>query len=185
MKSCEEGDESHTLKVGDFNNDGIDDFLILTYNYITLENEFVIVYKDSTNSLVESSSVMLKEKAFSETISIGDVNGDGFNDVMIDFVLFENKKNFKFSEVKTVEAYRNGSTNSDIVLIDMNNDKRQEVFYLNGGTLRVLLQEENFVMNDLEIKNVILSNIITDIENDGKLEVIEHYANRIDITFLN
>lgn len=181
---CEEGEEGHTLKVGDLNNDGVDDFIILTHNHITLENEFIIIYKDTNGTLVETESIFLKEKAFSETISIGDVNGDSINDVIIDFVLFEGKKDFKFLEVKTLETYKNGSTNSDIVISDMNNDEKQEIFYENGGILRVLLQEENFVMNDFKIKNIILSRVITDIDNDGKVEIIEHYGNRIDISTL-
>ncbi|CAA6813231.1 MAG: Unknown protein [uncultured Sulfurovum sp.] len=182
VDSCEHDGISNALSIGDFNSDGTDDFIVLTNNNNTFDAYFVILHKNQNNSLSESRKYSLDERIYGETISIGDVNGDGFNDVVIDFVLFENQKDFNFNEVKTLDTYKNGSTNSEIVIIDMNNDKKEEIFYENAGDLRVFLQEDNFKMNEFKVQSVIPSRVITDIDNDGKIEIIENYANKVEIT---
>ena len=184
IKSCQEIEETHTLAVSDMNNDGIDDFIVFTYNSIIEEGMLLIVYKNLKGDFNETQTIFLKEKVFSESISIGDINGDGFNDVVIDFLLFENMKNFQLKEIKTLETYENASTRDGLVILDMNNDKREDIFYENAGSLRILIQNENFQMNDFKIKDVILNRVISDIDNDGKIEIIENYHNRIEITSL-
>jgi len=184
VQGCKTEDSKNVLKISDFNNDGVDDFMIFSHSTYDEKGEFVIVYRNSQNLLTESNITVVNERVFSETLSVGDINGDGFNDVIVDFVLFENSKNFNFKKVQMLEAKNNGSTNDRISISDINNDKKEDILYHNGNILRVMIQGDNYQMNDFELKPVIDNMLIADINKDGKAEIIENYQNRIEISTL-
>ena len=189
VKDCNKTDVTgqkyeHKLKVADFNNDGVEDYLIFSRNLYDYSTELIVVYKDSTGSLTQSKTTQLGENVYGDTIVNGDINGDGFDDLVIASILYENNKNFTFKKIQLLNTRMNGSTNDNFVIADMNNDKKGDILYKNGDILRVLIQGENYNMYDFKLKNVngIDNLIISDIDNDGKAEIVENFQNRILIT---
>ena len=185
VNACDEGSykNSNILKVADFNNDGIQDFMVMTPNTYNGKAKFVIVYRDNNNDLVEGPVVEIKQRV-GTNISIADLTRDGFNDIVFDFILFENNKDLTFKKIVTFGTKENGSTNDRIVIADINNDVKEDILYHNADILRVLVQGDNYQMGDFEIKSVIDNTVIADIDNDGRAEIIENYQNRIEITSL-
>ena len=183
VNACDEGSykNSNILKVADFNNDGIQDFMVMTPNTYNGKAKFVIVYRDNNKVLVEGPLVEIKQRV-GTNISIADLTRDGFNDILFGFILFENNKDLTFKKIVTLGTKENGSTNDRIVITDINNDAKEDILYHNADTLRVLVQGDNYQMSDFEIKSVIDNIVIADIDNDGKTEIVENYQNRIEIT---
>ncbi len=176
---------NNNLSVGDINADGRDDLIVMSGQGYTFPN-FSIAYQLS-GGMSEPEYYDLGSNVNSSGVGTGDVNGDGYDDVVLSYGgnrpssnigVFLNDTNGGLLEPTSIESY---DIPSALVVTDITGDTKDDVVTLHSGWLKVgtyiqdingeLIQEilystpydSNYNVNSLAID---------DINNDGIVDII-------------
>ncbi|HEY5392542.1 MAG TPA: VCBS repeat-containing protein, partial [Hanamia sp.] len=101
---------------------------------------------DFTNDLTEglNTNVLMYEYFYNGGgVAIGDVNGDGLQDIyfsgnMVDNKLYLNKGNMKFEDITNISNVggRPGPWKTGVTIVDINGDGKMDIFVCYSGKLR-------------------------------------------------
>jgi len=168
------------VRIGDMNNDGINDIVVCTYQSILL------LYQNTAGNFQQS--IITKPFLFNQSVAmsimeIGDMNNDGKNDLVLNAPAFY--------KLYTYLNTDNGMNNAPIVfdtgqwfdgmsIGDVNNDGKKDVVLSRGpnstSKIRILQQviNNNLYSDNGEIQAYDLPGPIkvADLNNDGKNEII-------------
>ncbi len=182
---------SASLAVGDLNNDGFMDLILgggaIPNEYPNGEGGIILInnkgkFKDATNTFLPQ----LKKAEIIKDIAITDVNGDGFNDIIIcgDFqpiriFINQNGKKFVDESENSLPKSTHGMWQR-IYVTDINNDGQNDFIVGNLGKNTILKASENqptsIYLDDFD-DNDELDPILTSFSN-GKQEVV-HSRDRL------
>lgn len=130
------------LDLGDVNNDGLTDIVVLTgngYGY----NDLAVLTQNSAAGFDPVTYYDRGDLEMSESVAIGDVNGDGLNDVSVSYGgnrpaskigIFYQDPSGSLSAVQSLPSY---DIPRSLVARDLNNDNRVDLVVLHGGWYRM------------------------------------------------
>ena len=176
------GLNGYDLDVGDVNNDGLTDIVVLSEQY---EHVGVIIQRES-GSFSPPVYYTLQGGPYN-AIAVGDVNGDSLQDVAVAHggdcpdsvfgVLYQNET----GTLNPCIDYPTFGRSERIAIGDVNNDGRQDVVLQYGGAcgwgyIDVYLQNENgeLVFEDFYLVGSAYAPIIGDINGDGLNDIALH-----------
>ena len=163
------------LAVGDLNNDGIQDLVIVNHDGSV---SVLLGRKDGSFAPARTRSLTPQATA----LALGDIDGDGNLDVVL---------GFDNGEVEEVEVFRgngNGTFKPGVVIdqsscpvalavTDLNNDHKNDIVVANSGNcgsyLRVLLNSGHgqFQGTSYPLLNTASALAVSDLNNDGNMDV--------------
>jgi len=177
-----------SIKVGDLNNDGLDDIVGLSmgFNYDTL----AIILQDTTGGLISYGEFIVNHGGFDE-VAIGDVNNDNLNDIVVlsgwfghqhDTIgILPQRNDHTYSNSDAV-YYDLGPVNftAGMAIGDINNDALNDIAVTYGGNrpysqVGVFLHFDSGTMDPViryDAYDCPEAIEIADIDKDGRKDVI-------------
>lgn len=141
------------LDVGDVNNDGLQDVVVMSGQGYANPNIGIMLQKtDGTLSAPEYYS--LGGNKLAHAIAVGDINGDGLNDVVVSYGGNRPESNIAVflqngsGKLDPPASYGSPDIPEPLKIADVNADGRQDVVVAHGGwnTLSVFLQQSGGVL---------------------------------------
>jgi hypothetical protein len=179
---------SFSIKVGDLNNDGLDDIVGLSmgFNYDTLE----IILQNTTGDLTRYGEFIVNHGGFDE-VDIGDVNNDSLNDIVVLSGWFGHEHDtIGILPQKSDHTYSNSDVvyydlgpvyfTSGMAIGDINNDALNDIAVTYGGNrpysqIGVFLHFDSGTMDPViryDAYDCPEPIEIADIDKDGRKDVI-------------
>lgn len=188
--------EGISLKLGDFNNDNIDDFLIIykdNRDPIHHGNDsYFIVLNNGDGTVTERSTVEIDMNmslsdpfAIGAKTVVGDINQDGYDDFIINGQLFINNKNNSFS--KKASLFTNDSFGGEhyIKMKDINLDGIKDILFSGYLGIRAILIFSDYSSKDIllfndgdkrDIRNLAIGNL----DNNSLFDIVRNHNNKIE-----
>ena len=192
--------EETRLRLGDFNHDGIQDFLVIyadgrdpIYNG---NKSYLVAINNNDGTVAELSAVKIIENGdygdssnifnVGEDILILDINKDGYDDMVIRGSLFVNNKNNTLTKVAELST-NSWAADAFLGMYDVNNDGIDDIVF--GGYLgiRAVLISDEYKTHDILLvadgdqrnaANVVIGHI----SKNNKFDIVRNYNNRIEVT---
>lgn len=134
------------LDVGDVNNDGLDDIIVMSGQYYGYDN-LGILLQNPDGTLDPPVYYDLGADVNSNGVAVGDVNGDDRNDVVLTYT--GNYGVFLQNESDTLNpsiSYPSSGDTKPVEIGDVNGDGLEDVLSAGGPTLEVLLQSPTGIL---------------------------------------
>ncbi len=141
-------------------------------------------------------AVIYPTGSWAEVAAVGDVNGDGTNEVLVAtssyFDVENDRKLFVFDYdavnglLQTDKLSLSGSARS-IALGDMNNDGRTDVLVATGNALELFIQDQAGALADAQILSTSYADkvVIADLDNDGLAEIAAMSTSGTDLAIFD
>jgi hypothetical protein len=177
------------LAVGDVNNDGLTDIVVMSgQSYADLNIGVLIQKSDGTFNPPVHYSV--GTNILTSGVAAGDVNGDSLQDIVVTYgfqigVFLQNSS----GTLNSVTNYSANGGAGQVRIADINNDNRKDVIVAHGGwsTLGVYIQNESGTLQPEEYYPVPSSTsdiAVGDINSDGANDiVIADYGNGLVVLY--
>ena len=139
------------LESGDMNYDGNDDLIPMSGQLYAYPN-FSVLLQDTIGTFSKATPYTIASNTLTSGIGIGDVNGDGRNDVVASY----NAKVAVYLQTITGTLTLNNSYTTygfaePVEIADVNGDGRSDVVtIISGGALNILLQNSSGTLNAYE-----------------------------------
>ncbi len=183
------GSWPHVVKIGDLNNDGLNDVVLgLTSHWQHPNNYSILVYLQNPNGTLADPVQYSYAVNYLEisSIDIGDLNQDGLNDILIGLqspvstsrfgIFYQNSNNTFDPLVSTLVSGRL----ERVRIADMNNDGKNDMIICHYLSIEVFYQGASGVFQNVTITKpylfnqyVAMANMeIGDMNNDGKNDLV-------------
>ncbi|NGP45080.1 hypothetical protein G4V62_08960 [Bacillaceae bacterium SIJ1] len=132
------------VSVGDFNQDGYDDFVLVRNDNGQSESEVILFTRNSANDGFDRKTLR-KDSLIYRGIQVGDVNNDGLLDIVllsqkIDIYLNQGAETFNETPDQSLETFSHWPT--QLMLYDINSDGKLDILTLENQSLYQYLQGE-------------------------------------------
>jgi hypothetical protein len=127
------------LEVGDLNSDGLTDVIVMSGEEYPTSPNLSVLYQQSTGSLAALTSRWIEPRRATNGIGIGDVNGDGRNDIVTgsdspeDLALFFQNPDGTLAATASILPTYGGS--KPVEVADLNGDLLDDVVVVHSGYL--------------------------------------------------
>ncbi|HHD81209.1 MAG TPA: VCBS repeat-containing protein [Campylobacterales bacterium] len=188
------------LRVGDFNNDGTKDFLVVyederdpIYNG---NHSYFIVLNNNDGTVTEFNAVQVIDEGenfesigskyfdVGERFIVGDINNDNYEDIIINGHIYLNNKNNTFSHKADIYTHDTFGGEVYLGMLDVNNDSMNDLVF-SGSGIRAVLIFDDYSSNDIMLyknrEQSSPSNVaIGKINKEGILDIVGNYNNMIE-----
>jgi hypothetical protein len=166
------------LDVGDVNNDGWTDIIVMSGQLYADPNIGVLIQK-SDGTFNPPVSYNVGTNILTSGVAVGDVNGDSLQDIVVTYVS-QDVGVFLQNSSGTLNSVINYPANGgagQVKIADINNDNKKDILVAHGGwlTLGVYIQNESGTLQPEEyypIPYSISDIAVSDINSDGANDVV-------------
>ncbi|GAB4335870.1 MAG: hypothetical protein Kow0099_08540 [Candidatus Abyssubacteria bacterium] len=167
------------LEIGDINDDGLDDIVVMSGQSYAYDNLGILLQNDS-GTLDGPVYYDLGFDQNTNGVAVGDINGDSRDDIAVTYNL--NIAVFLQNEAETLNppvTYPSSGDTKPVEIGDVNMDGRKDVVSAGGPTLEVHLQAANGTLLSYELYTIpyethypLHALAIGDINSDGNNDVV-------------